>query len=623
MNSIIKTLRLQKSNLRGIKELDESLLYADQPECTLASGIRLKKHQLTALYRCLQLEKKEIIIENEPSNDIVDENSIIEQDDENYMMKISSKIGFLCDITGAGKSYVILSLIASEFVPSQESNLFSICSNKILIKYNGKSEELSTSLLLVPSSICSQWGQYIKDFLPASFKSCVLTNKRQIVQLFDNGLDYYNLIVMSPNFYKHFLNYTLGTDLETKVFRRIIIDEVDSILVPKLLKAKFYWYITASINNIKWPMGNTHRNIQGFKFPSSIRNDLYQLSNDIMLNASPFIVKNSNRYIAESIKLPEMVIHKILCATPISIRVLSGVVDRKIIEYLNANDFKNALNCYGISQVTSEENIIELFVEKLKHSIENIRRTKEFKQNGGYIYENEDEKQQDINALKKEEVKLTEQMKNIQERIKKTVECSICYETISANKTILDCCSNAFCFRCIHKWLAHSDACPFCKTKLDQNRIFIVDDNEDSQIHNSIYESVNEYKTKEQNLKSIIMQKRDEQPSKKILIFSKYDINSSLQSWLSENNINWNELKGNKHVFDNIIDQYKYGNTQILFLNPLYFGSGLNLENTTDLIILHKIEQELEKQVIGRAQRYGRTSSLRLWYLFHKNEFSC
>ena len=46
----------------------------------------------------------------------------------------------------------------------------------------------------------------------------------------------------------------------------------------------------------------------------------------------------------------------------------------------------------------------------------------------------------------------------------------------------------------------------------------------------------------------------------------------------------------------------------------------MNLEMTTDIIIFHKMNDELEKQVIGRGQRLGRTSQLNVHYLCYENE---
>ena len=55
-------------------------------------------------------------------------------------------------------------------------------------------------------------------------------------------------------------------------------------------------------------------------------------------------------------------------------------------------------------------------------------------------------------------------------------------------------------------------------------------------------------------------------------------------------------------------------------LNSSNYGSGLNLEMTTDIIIYHQLTKNLEIQVIGRAQRPVRNSSLNVYYLLHENE---
>ena len=55
-----------------------------------------------------------------------------------------------------------------------------------------------------------------------------------------------------------------------------------------------------------------------------------------------------------------------------------------------------------------------------------------------------------------------------------------------------------------------------------------------------------------------------------------------------------------------IIDNYVNGDLNILMLNSKYNGAGINLPTTTDIIIYHRLNKELEKQVVGRALRLGR-----------------
>ena len=55
-------------------------------------------------------------------------------------------------------------------------------------------------------------------------------------------------------------------------------------------------------------------------------------------------------------------------------------------------------------------------------------------------------------------------------------------------------------------------------------------------------------------------------------------------------------------------------------MNAQHYGSGLNLQMATDIVIYHEMVKELETQVIGRAQRLGRSEPLLVHYLLHENE---
>ena len=77
---------------------------------------------------------------------------------------------------------------------------------------------------------------------------------------------------------------------------------------------------------------------------------------------------------------------------------------------------------------------------------------------------------------------------------------------------------------------------------------------------------------------------------------------------------------GTSAHINNTVNKYHNGEIQCLLLNARYFGSGLNLENTTDIIIYHKMGDDLKKQVEGRAQRPGRTCQLKIWELRYDNE---
>jgi SNF2 family DNA or RNA helicase len=146
----------------------------------------------------------------------------------------------------------------------------------------------------------------------------------------------------------------------------------------------------------------------------------------------------------------------------------------------------------------------------------------------------------------------------------------------------------------------------FSKIKLDLKNEYDVSDE---------FKNNDTYETS--NLKmNIIMDIIGDCSDKKILIFSNYNETFSIiKRFLDEKNLNYLELKGTKEKRDNTIDSYKSGNVNILLLNTIHSGAGLNLQETSDIILCHKLHEYQKIQVIGRANRIGRKIELNIHYL--------
>ena len=125
---------------------------------------------------------------------------------------------------------------------------------------------------------------------------------------------------------------------------------------------------------------------------------------------------------------------------------------------------------------------------------------------------------------------------------------------------------------------------------------------------------------KYENLKKILRHRLSD-PTFKCLLFSCYDSSFlNVIPILESLDIKWSYMKGRGDIIKNTVQHYKNGDIQVLLINVHDYGSGLNLENTSDIIMFHKFDSEIEKQVIGRAHRLGRTTNLAVWYLLHENE---
>ena len=73
-------------------------------------------------------------------------------------------------------------------------------------------------------------------------------------------------------------------------------------------------------------------------------------------------------------------------------------------------------------------------------------------------------------------------------------------------------------------------------------------------------------------------------------------------------------------MIPSILDQFKKGSINILLMNTLQMGAGLNITEASHVILLHAMNHEEEKQILGRAYRIGRKNELHFIKLLYPNE---
>lgn len=128
--------------------------------------------------------------------------------------------------------------------------------------------------------------------------------------------------------------------------------------------------------------------------------------------------------------------------------------------------------------------------------------------------------------------------------------------------------------------------------------------------------------TKLERVETIFKENQMKNEKKKYIIFSDfYNTFRFIKDLLNKMEIKFLELDGGSiETIDKAVKEYREGESQVLLSNSTFFGCGLNMEFTTDIIFMHKMEPGIERQVIGRAQRPGRTNRLKVHYLFYDNE---
>lgn len=584
---------------------DKDKMFTKEIKC----NVKLKNHQLTLLNACIEHENNGISIENDDRIN-------------NRFLNVKTNIGIIGDKVGSGKSFVVLSIILCNPQPLVSYNYtYTYGNNHLLfetkpIKYE---KELDLNMIVCSYGLIKQWEKYIQSFSNKLTYFLMTSTANFEKYKLINDEKKYSILLVSANFYKIINNY-----FTEKRYRlnRVFFDEVDIVSIPmaRQINSKFYWLVSASYRNILYPYPKWHygylksymisSGIQGNAFIKNIFAQFSKcLNEEEKICLSKIILKNQDSYVDESFKLPEIrkTIH--VCKTPIEFQILDGITPSNILKSIHAGDVETAIQYLNQGNVNKEEHIIGIVKQDTENKIKNTKIKIESTKN--MIFGNEDIKNNKINLLETELLKLEEKLKLLCERITESHLCNICYEP-HKNKSITKCCKNSFCLECICFWLKNTQSCPFCKNHLNVNELFVVNNN-DRKLQ---CEELNKFEKLEMLLKEILTSTS----KRKILIFSNYDITfQNISTILEKNNLSYDYLKG--IGINNIINKYKNTNdNNILLVNTKAYGCGLNLENTTDIIMFHKFDSQDEKQIIGRAQRPGRTTPLSLWYLLHANE---
>ena len=601
-----------------IDELDENSPAAEQPRnCKLL----LKPHQLALLQRCIKYENECVELSEFQSlrgSDRIGKNDYVR-----------TRIGIMGDRVGSGKSFVLLALIMQNAAPTQEPCMTSYGCNKVLLCIQEQKRCIRTNMLVVPHNLCMQWEAYIKAYTN-DLKVLVVNRSKVVSSLHTTNLEQYDLLLVTGTFYN-----SAATIIASKAskLRRVIFDEVDSVNIPGCcsIDSQFYWFVTASFGNLLYPRGyskwdfsiNKHvwsaTGIKNAGFVKNLFMDLHQnVSRDLV---KILVIKNKESFVQSSINLPALDNVYVLCKTPMTINILNGLVDKAIIDCLNANDVASALTHVSSVNKNTEDNLISVLIEKYERLLKNTQLRIDVTRS--FEYENEQEREQEMARLERKRHELDSKIKSIKERVTSANTCCICFDDFN-NKTIVPCCSNSFCFKCINYWLCRTTSCPLCKSQLSSRDLLIVQEDQvgsSSMSSPSSRPSDTELSPEHDKIKNleIIMSKLADDA--KVLIFSSYENTfSQVMRMLTRLEIRHAFLKGNQNQIRNTVDAYKSGAIKVLLVNSRSYGAGMCLYQTSDVVMFHKFDSEIEKQVIGRAHRMGRSDPLRVWYLLYENE---
>jgi hypothetical protein len=563
-----------------------------------------------------------------------------------------SSWGILGDGVGVGKSLTVLSHIAhlkSETAFSPKMPKLSMPSSQYLYSMENTVytdlSECAASLIVVPHTLYRQWSTYIKE--QTNLNTFFVTTKRSLELGFWKNLNEADVILISNTLYKEFI-----VKVENIVrFNRVYIDEVDSIHISgslQLPKTKFLWFISASWPNLLYPgvnlwIGYNMLHSRVFSANSTFHPDFAEQFRANYLSRVPYhtyryhivslpflrrillpnhplrghlVLRCSTNFIAESISLPPIYRHSILCRAPLSHQLVAGVISTDVQAFLHAGDIQSALQHLGVGAEEST-NLVDAVTDNRKKELARLKREYDFKASNEY--RTPQAKEEALANQKAKIDRLEEQIKSIKERIENFQKeiCPICFDE-PQDALLTKCCQRVFCAACILQSLSRKLDCPLCRKTTnpsDLKRITMAGE---------LNEIVKPEILSNQPLlkKDALIKLFQENPKGKFLVFSRYD-NPFLQITNELEAIGINgvrEVKGTKDVIQATLTAFQNGTLRCLLLNSIHAGAGLTITAATHIILLHAMNIEEEKQIIGRAYRLGRKEPLNVFKLVHPDE---
>jgi len=604
--------------------------------------IALKPHQLTLLAAARAIETKASIRHLDLSEP-----------------QLLTRYGVLGDRVGAGKSLVALSLIRDPPIDQTQFTLreggiarilglkhmpavqefqpaWNDLSGSALISAMNIGSKFYTraSLLIVPHNVAQQWEAYIagqttlKAYMVKKTKDCDYDRAGFYHDIFTA-----DIVVVSCTMLRKFIGAMSfhGSVFSNIVWSRLFIDEADSIvcsLRPGEVTSRFMWFITGSWLNMLFPNGIYSHTIQG------LPEDMRQLIGDGTIKGvqsranvvaqsvadsrdgrfASLVLRNSDAWIDTSLLRPSIIHESITCKAPANLGILRDFISASAMEALHAGDTAGALAALGL-KAASKETLADRVTESLRGDLVQAEKLLAFKRD--IEYSTSTAKLQAVEKAEAKVKRLREQLESLKARVASaTAElCPICYDT-PRTTTLTPCCRQAFCLSCLCECISGKPACPLCRQSIRSVKELLVLGENTDEVETAITPAG--LPTKGAALLKLLSESTGDQ---RFLVFSAHEASfKGLRELLAARGVRCEVLQGTAARVERLRKQFREGTVRILCMNARHVGAGINLEAATHVVLYHRMNVELERQVIGRAVRFERAAELRVMHLVHEEE---
>lgn len=501
--------------------------------------------------------------------------------------ELKTSLGINADITGYGKTLSMIGLVLRNKMewdltkPFEIVKSYTYCNDMIVKNHFYRYKKIDTTLVVTTSAIVNQW---FKEFSKTNLKICKITMKKQ----FKIDPTEWDVVIVSPTMFNIFIENNPNI-----AWKRFIFDEPTVVRIPAMrdVRAGFTWFVTATPYDL---LGRRRSKTRGYL--ARITGDMYDVE---MIN--PLIIKNDDSFVLQSFTMPPTKHLYYECYCPMH-KVVSGLVDEKISSMIEAGNISGAIQALGGTEST---NIADLVKKRNEEDLEDIK--DKIKK---WTNRRNEEK---IAHWKEKEVEMLNKIKNLESRINTMVRenCPICYECVR-DPLLEPGCQNVFCCKCLFSWLESHNSCPMCRQEINKSKLTYLKIQE-------IKEDKKEEekkKTKPHKHELVLQLIQNSESESKFIIYSEYNETFDIiKSTLDNAKIKFIEIKGTVQSKDSKLTKFREGKINVAFLNSRVDSAGINMQETTDVILYHQMSEAMTQQIIGRANRIGRDKPLTVHHL--------
>lgn len=640
------------------RQLTSASPRAEQPDCV---RVPMRPHQLSLLAAARELEKSAVL-----------------RDLEMGEPRLMTGYGVLADRVGAGKTLVAMALardpppVAASLIvkksggaqivtlrgdaPVQEvePEWLDLSSGGVFMTALAGGEKHSearlintrTALAIVPHTVVNQWQSYAKEQMGGGFKTVFVKKTADCawdsVEFFKRVFTA-DLVVVSNTMLKRFIGAICyhGQRFSRIVWSRLFVDEADTIalgLREEDVKARFTWFITGSWLNMAIPGGVSEWSVKamtsdlrglvgGGSVPGVTASRTGLVYRTLADSRNPMftatLLRCSNEWLDESLTPPSVVYETVPCQAPANLAALANFVTPAAMEALHAGDVAGAMTAMGL-KMAAGESVVERVTAGLCAELRAAEKLLAFKNE--MEYSTAAAKAEGVAKAAARVERIRDQLTALEGRIAGMTgaACPICYDP-ARTPTLTPCCRQVFCLSCLCECISSKPICPLCRVAIRSAKDLVVvgagtGSGTGTKGSEEVDAFVEELPTKGAALLRMLTD-GCKNPDARYLVFSAHEASfRGLRDVLAARGVRCEMLSGTAARVERLRKQFRDGKVQVLCMNARFVGAGINLEPATHVVLYHRMNTELERQVIGRAVRFERAAELRVVHLVHETE---